>query len=135
MRRRQLDWNPMVKAIILFVIITCKILWPLCNLTFGLFSCYWLLVQYLQLLGQPRRIPLPTSGRHIQQSGTGPEVWMDWGVPNVYEMQKEQEKNTFKTPILMVVDNLVNWLTSITGTSFDLYHAFINSEKCWHILI
>lgn len=124
MRRRQLDWNPMAKAI-LFVIITCKIVWPLCNLTFGLLSLYSLPAQYLQSLGQPRLISSPTSGRPVQQSGTVPEVWMDcsgrlWNAERK-KRKKETRVHVFKTPILMVV-----------GPFFDLSHAF-NSKKCWYI--
>lgn len=113
----------------MFVIITCKIVWPLCNLTFGLFSLYWLPAQYLQSLGQPRLISSPTSGRPIQQShesGTVPEVWMDCS-GRLWNAERKKKKKTrvhvFKTPVLMVV-----------GPSFDLSHAF-NSKKCWYIQV
>lgn len=123
MRRRQLDWNPMAKAI-LFVIITCKIVWPLCNLTFGLFSLYSLPAQYLQSLGQPRLISSPTS------TSTSAERNSPWSLDGLFrtpmkcrkkKRKKETRVHVFKTPILMVV-----------GPFFDLSHAF-NSKKCWYI--
>lgn len=127
MRRRQLDWNPMAKAI-LFVIITCKIVWPLCNLTFGLFSLYWLPAQYLQSLGQPRLISSPTSGRPVQQShenGTVPEVWMDcsgrlWNA----ERKKERKKraNMFlKPPFLWLLDPFLISHMLLTLKNADIY--------------